>query len=54
MLLDIARNVVVAVRFGLQPNTSPSSRRGGEIEQDRSFALLGDAQRHLDYFLPRK
>lgn len=52
MLLDVARNFGVAVRFGIQPNTSPSSRCGGEIEQDRSFALLGDAERLVDDGFP--
>lgn len=53
MLRDIARDFGVTVRFGLQPNASPSSRRGGEIEQDRPFAVPGNAERFVDGCFPR-
>jgi len=52
ILIDKIRGLLIGVRFGFQPNTSASSRRGAEIKQDWFSRRPGFSQRSLGIFDP--
>ena len=52
ILIDKIRSLLIGVRFGLQPNTSASSRRGAEIKQDWFSRRPGFSQCSLGVFDP--
>jgi hypothetical protein len=52
ILIDEARNFIVGIRFGLQPNARPSSRSSAEVEQQGLLVSLCLSECHVDVFVP--
>ena len=50
--MDEVRNFFVGVRFGLQPNTSASSRSGTEVKQDWFTVGFCFSQSGIGFFDP--
>ncbi len=52
VLVDKRGNGAVGIRFGLQPNTTASTRRCAEVEQKRPVPLPGLCESSIDIFPP--
>ena len=52
ILINESRDFIVVIRFGLQPNTSASSRRGAEVEQQGFLVSLCLIERSIYVFVP--
>lgn len=52
ILMNEIGGLGVLIRFGIQPNTTPSGRRSAEIEQDRTVVLPGFGECLIDIFTP--
>lgn len=50
MLFDEARDGIVTVRFGFQPNATASRRRCTEIDEQRFVSALRFRERRIDVF----
>ena len=50
MLLDEARNGIVTVGFGFQPNATASRRCRTEIDEQRLVSALRFRERRIDVF----
>jgi hypothetical protein len=52
VLINECRDLIVAVRFGFQPNTCASSRRRTEIDEQRLLAVFGFGECRVSIFNP--
>jgi hypothetical protein len=52
VFMDKRGDIAVGIGFGLQPDTTASTRRSAEIEQERLVPLPGLGKSSIDIFLP--
>jgi hypothetical protein len=52
VFVDKRGDIAVGIGFGLQPDTTASTRRSAEIEQERLAPLPGVGKSRIDIFLP--
>ena len=52
IFIDEGRDLIVGIRFGLQPNTCTSSGRGAEVEQQGLLVSLCLSESGIYVFVP--